>query len=390
MNINSTFKTLLLLSMLSLSFSCQNTSSSDAEGEAQTGKALSVARSAFGESPQGPASLFTLKNENGMEIAITNYGGIVVSVMAPDRNGEFADVVLGFDSLSGYLGEHPYFGAIIGRHGNRIAEGRFTLEGETYQLVTNNGPNHLHGGTYGFDKVLWQGSEMSTDSTVGVLLEYQSADMEEGYPGNLDVRVTYTLNNKNELRIQYEATTDAPTICNLTNHSYFNLAGAGNGTILDHLLMINADRYTPVDSTLIPTGELAPVEGTPFDFREPTPIGARINADHPQIENGGGYDHNFVLNRSGEGLQLAARATEPNSGRVLEVFTTEPGLQFYSGNFLDGSVIGKGGTPYEYRYGFCLETQHYPDAPNQPGFPSTVLRPGEQYDTETIYRFTTE
>lgn len=351
---------------------------------------LKIESSIFGETPDGTAELYRLENSNGMVVEITNYGGIVVSIIVPDSAGNFEDVALGFDSLSPYLEEHPFFGAIIGRSGNRIAKGKFSLDGNNYSLATNNGPNHLHGGIKGFDKVLWSASKIDTTDAVGVVLTYSSKDMEEGYPGNLKAKVTYLLNNKDELQINYEATTDKPTLCNLTNHSYFNLAGAGNGTILDHQLMINADHYTPVDETLIPLGEIAPVEGTPFDFTTPTAIGARINEEHPQIKNGLGYDHNFVLNKEDAGLTLAATVYEPTSGRVMEVFTEEPGVQFYAGNFLDGSLVGKDGKKYDYRYGFCLETQHYPDAPNQPNFPSTVLNPGETYSTGTIYRFSTK
>ncbi len=322
-----------------------------------------------------------------MEVAITNFGAIVVALKAPGRGGQFADVVLGFDSLDGYLKEHPYFGAIIGRYGNRIAKGRFKLNGVEYKLATNNGENHLHGGIKGFDKVVWAARDVSTPQAPALELRYTSKDGEEGYPGNLDVTVIYTLTEGNELRIDYSATTDKDTVVNLTNHSYFNLAGEGNGDILGHEMMINADAFTPVDAGLIPTGELKKVEGTPFDFRKPAAIGARINADDPQIRYGKGYDHNFVLNRKGGGLELAARVAEPKSGRVMEVLTTEPGIQFYSGNFLDGSVKGKGGKAYQHRYGFCLETQHFPDSPNKPNFPSTVLKPGGKYQTTTVYRF---
>jgi aldose 1-epimerase len=346
----------------------------------------SVARAPFGTMPSGePVELFTLTNPQGIEVRAITYGGIIVSLRTPDRDGRPGDVVLGYDSLDGYLRESPYFGAIIGRYGNRIARARFTLDGRIHQLAANNGVNHLHGGVRGFDKVLWAGEPLTTDSTVGVVFTYVSPDGEEGYPGTLTARVTYTLTDDGRLEFDYLATTDRATPVNLTQHSYFNLAGAGD--ILGHELMVAAGRYTPVDSTLIPTGELAPVDGTPFDFRIPTAIGARIGADHEQLANGLGYDHNFVLDRDAPGLMLAARVVEPASGRTLDIWTTEPGLQFYSGNFLDGSITGKGGRVYGYRTGFCLETQHFPDSPNQPAFPSTILRPGAEYRSSTVLRF---
>lgn len=349
-----------------------------------------VERAPFGRMPDGrPVERFTLRNPQGVEVQAITYGGIITSLRTPDRNGMMADIVLGFDTLEPYLAGTPYFGAIIGRYGNRIAGGHFELDGETYRLATNNGPNHLHGGNVGFDKVLWAGEPFQSDTAVGVTFTYTSPDGEEGYPGRLDVRVTYTLTDGNDLVFDYHATTDAATPVNLTQHSYFNLAGEGSGTILGHELSIRASHYTPVDSTLIPTGEIAPVEGTPFDFREPRPIGEGIDADDPQIHMGPGYDHNFVLDRTGDGLQLAARVVEPTTGRTLEIRTREPGIQFYSGNFLDGSLTGKAGHPYQLRSGFCLETQHYPDSPNQPSFPSTILRPGEEYSTRTVLTFGT-
>ena len=342
----------------------------------------------FGKTRTGETvDLFTLTNANGMEAAITNFGAIVVSLKAPDRSGKFADVVLGFDSLDGYLGDNPYFGAIVGRYGNRIAKGRFTLDGKEYKLATNNGPNALHGGIKGFSKVVWQAQTLG-DS--GIKLTYVSKDGEEGYPGTLTTTVEYTLTDANELKISYLATTDKDTILNLTNHSYFNLAGEGVGDILGHKMQISADRFTPVDPTLIPTGELRPVAGTPFDFRQPHTIGERINSSDEQIKIGGGYDHNFVLNGTMGTLHPAARVTEPKSGRVMEVLTTQPGVQFYSGNFLDGTIKGKGGKPYKHRYGFALETQHFPDSPNHPKFPTTTLKPGEKYQSTTIYKFSTE
>jgi aldose 1-epimerase len=343
-----------------------------------------VSRAPFGKTADGtPVELFTLRNDNGVEVAITNYGGIITSIRTPDRNGTFTDIVLGFDTLDGYLGEHPYFGAVVGRYANRIALGRFTIDGVSYRLAMNNGPNHLHGGVRGFDKHVWQAEELAGNS---VRFSRVSPDGEEGYPGNLQVAVAYSLTNYNELIVEYQAMTDQPTHVNLSQHTYFNLAGPGTD-VLGHELMINADRYTPVDRSSIPNGLLAPVSGTPFDFRKPTAIGARIAAAHPQIEHGRGYDHNYVLNRKGDDLQLAARVVEPASGRVLEVATTEPGIQLYTANFLDGTIRGKGGVAYGRHSAFCLETQHYPDTPNQPDFPSTLLRPGSTYSSRTVFKF---
>ena len=333
-----------------------------------------------------PIELFTLTNAAGVQVTAMTYGGIITSWRVPDRRGELADVVLGYDDPAQYIKNNsPYFGAIIGRYGNRIARARFVLDGHTYTLAANNGPNHLHGGIRGFDKHLWHGEPVRRADGAGVVFTRTSADGEEGYPGNLKVRVAYTLTNANELAVAYEATTDKATPVNLTQHTYFNLAGQGIADILRHEIRINADRYTPVDAGLIPTGELAPVEKTPFDFRQPTAIGARIRSEHPQMQFGRGYDHNWVLARSGPGLSLAAEVYEPTSGRTLQVRTTEPGMQFYTGNFLDGSISGKDGRVYRERYGFCLETQHFPDSPNQPRFPSTILRPGQTYRTRTVF-----
>jgi aldose 1-epimerase len=344
----------------------------------------------FGATKDGTAiTLYKLTNAKGMVAEIINYGGAVTSLLVPDRNGKVADVVLGFDSLEGYLGTQPYMGALIGRYGNRIAKGRFSIGAENYTLATNNGENSLHGGARGFDKAVWSAASFSQKGARGVELKYLSRDGEEGYPGNLETIVRYTLTDDNELRIDYTATTDKPTVVNLTNHSYFNLAGQGGGDILGHEVVIHADRFTPVDAGLIPTGELRQVKGTPFDFTVPTAIGARINADDEQIKRGGGYDHNFVLNGRGRAMRIAAEVVEPKSGRAMQVLTTEPGLQFYTGNFLDGTLRGKGGKVYNQRYGFCMETQHFPDSPNKHAFPSTVLKPGERYTSETIYRFTT-
>lgn len=347
---------------------------------------------AWGEMPDGrPVHLFTLKNAGGMTMQVSDYGGTIVSLTAPDRNEQFADIVLGYDRLEDYLAASPYFGALVGRYGNRIAGGKFTLDGKTYTLATNNEPGgvpcHLHGGNVGFDKVVWDAQAIVKNGAVGLRLHYLSPDGEEGYPGNLDVTVHYWLTDGNVLRIEYEATTDQATPVNLTQHSYFNLAGHNSGTILDHELMIHARHITPVDKGLIPTGEMMPVEGTPFDFTTPTAIGKRVNADHQQIEFGPGYDHNWVLTGWDGKLRPAATVYEPRSGRFMEILTTEPGLQFYCGNFLDGSNVGKGGHAYQHRTGFCLETQHFPDSPNQPKFPSTILRPGEVYRHTTEYRF---
>ncbi len=351
---------------------------------------LHIVRTTCGTVPdQGTAYLYTLTNTNGMEVRMTNYGGIVMSLLTPDATGAFADITLGYPGLDGYFDNNPNFGCLVGRFGNRIAKGRFTLDGQEYSLAVNNGPNHLHGGILGFSKKLWDAKAVDREDAVGLKLTYVSVDGEEGYPGSLQTTVHYWLTNANELEIVYEAVTDQATPVNLTFHGYFNLDGEGEGDILDHELMINAAKYTPVDETLIPTGELAPVANTPLDFTTPVAIGARIDADHEQIRYGGGYDHNYVLNSQDGSLALAARVYAPESGRVMEVYTTQPGIQFYSGNFLDGTITGKAGKVYQRRYGFCLETQHYPDSPNQPGFPSCILKPGETYLQKTVYRFTT-
>jgi aldose 1-epimerase len=344
-------------------------------------------RAPFGHVDGKEVFLYTLRNASGMEARITNYGGILVSLTVPDRLNKPGDVVLGYDSLSSYVKATPYFGAIVGRYGNRIGKAHFTLDGKEYALKANDGPNTLHGGLKGFDKVVWDADESTPATKASLVLSYVSRDGEEGYPGNLKASVVYTLTDSNELRIDYAATTDMPTVLNLTHHSYFNLAGPGSGDILSHELTLNADRFTPIDSGLITTGALEPVEGTPMDFRTPTAIGARIGTMDDQLKFGRGYDHNWVLNRTGDGLSLAARVAEKTSGRVMEVWTTQPGVQFYSGNFLDGSNIGKGGKAYAYRTGFCLETQHFPDSPNKPSFPSTVLRPGENFASTTVYKF---
>jgi aldose 1-epimerase len=350
-----------------------------------------VTRAPFGRMPDGTAvEVYTLTNPGGTQVKAITYGAIIQAIRVPDKAGRMGDVTLGYDSLEGYLTTSPYFGAVVGRYANRIAQGRFTLGGRRYQLATNNGPNHLHGGVKGFDKVVWAAASVQKGDIVGVRLDHTSPAGDEGYPGTLRAHVTYTLTPSNQLIVEYRATTDRPTPVNLSQHTYFNLAGEGNGDILGHVLTIHADRYTPVDSTLIPTGRLASVGNTPFDFRVPTPIGARIDQPDPQLEHGRGYDHNFVLNRAGAGLVHAVHMLEPKTGRTLDIFTTEPGLQFYSGNFLDGTITGKGGHVYRHRAGVALETQHFPDSPNHPGFPSTILRPGEEYRSRTVFAFGVE
>jgi aldose 1-epimerase len=368
-------------------------------GQQPTRRTAAVTRTPFGTLPDGTAvDRFTLSNGHGIVVTVMSYGATIMSVRTPDRAGRVDDIVLGFDTLDPYLTKSRYFGAIVGRYGNRIAGGRFTLDGAAIQLARNNGANHLHGGNKGFDKVVWRGSPFDRDGSVGVAFTYTSPDGEEGYPGTLKASVTYTLTPRNELMLDYRATTDKATPINVTNHSYFNLAGRGRGDILQHLLMLDADRYTPTDDTQIPTGTLAPVQGTPFDFRTPTAIGARIDADHEQLRRGGGYDHNFVLNRGsdarlpaprlveGKGarseMQHAARVVEPSTGRTLDVATSEPGVQFYAGNNLDPARNG-----FARRSGFCLETQHFPDSPNHPNFPSTILRPGQTFESKTVFTF---
>jgi aldose 1-epimerase len=348
------------------------------------GPTVKIKKEHFGRTADGTAvAIYALTNASGLEARIMTYGAILVSLKLPDRNGVLADVNLGFDSLDGYLGTHPYFGAIIGRYGNRIAKARFTLDGVEYRLAANNNGNSLHGGIKGFDKVVWKAEPVKIAYGTGVKLTYLSKDMEEGFPGNLSVTVVYTLTDTNELEIRYEATTDKKTPVNLTNHAYWNLKGEGRGDILDHRLQIEADKITAIDSpsNLIPTGEILPVAGTPFDFTAPHTIGERIG----QVE--GGYDHDFVLRSGGGALALAARVEEPASGRVLEIWTDQPGIQLYTGNFLDGTVVGKGGKAYRKHEAFCLETQHFPDSPNHPNFPTTILEPGQTYRTVTVHKF---
>jgi aldose 1-epimerase len=347
-----------------------------------------LTQSPFDRTPDNQVvDLITLRNTHGIELTVLTYGGVIKTLRTPDRAGVLDDIVLGFDDLASYVAKSPYFGCLIGRYGNRIAKGRFTLDGAAHTLATNNDTNHLHGGNKGWDKAVWAFETFNNASGTGVVLTHTSPDGDEGYPGTVKAKVTYTLTDRDQVIVDYEATTDKATVLNLTQHSYFNLAGGKAADILGHELMLNAAQYTPVDATLIPTGEIAPVEGTPFDFRTSTAIGARINDKNEQLTRGKGYDHNWVLSRTGAGLSDAARVYEPTSGRTMTIGTTEPGIQFYSGNFLDGTLTGKAGRVYPQRSGFCLETQHYPDSPNHANFPSTVLRPGETYKTQTVFTF---
>ncbi len=358
-------------------------------GVAMTAEAgTRIEKKVWGTTPEGrTAELFTLSRDGAPTVAVTSHGACIVSILAPDRDGQRADVTLGYEDLAGYLQDTAHLGAVVGRYANRIAEGKFTLGGRTYELARNNGPNHLHGGPGGFGRRLWTPRVVTGPEGDALELTYVSADGEEGYPGTLTATVVYSLTAEGGLRLDYSATTDAPTVLNLTNHAYFNLAGEGSGDVLGHEMQIEADAFTPVDGTLIPTGGVRPVDGTPFDFRKPVALGARIDAPDPQLQVGGGYDHNFVLRGAPGELRLAARVYEPHSGRVLEVLTTQPGVQLYTGNFLDGTIVGKSGRPYEKRGGFCLETQHFPNSPNQPEFPSVVLEPGGRYEQTTVFRF---
>jgi len=375
---------ILALGLAALAGACKKETPVTQKGEDVMAHPKSVVQEPFGRLSDGTAvELYTLTNAGGLRARIMTYGAILVSFEVKDRAGKLGDITLGYDALDGYVKVTPYFGAIVGRYGNRIAKGRFTLDGVEYKLAVNNGANHLHGGLKGFDKVVWKATPFEGPGARGVKLEYLSKDGEEGYPGNLSCSVTYALTDADELKLDYEASTDKATPVNLTHHSYFNLAGQGAGDVLGHELTINADHFTPVDAGLIPTGEIKAVKGTPMDFTVPQAIGARI------AKVAGGYDHNYVLNRTGQGLEPAARVYEPTTGRVMDVSTTEPGIQFYSGNFLDGTITGKAGKIYPVHAGFCLETQHFPDSPNQPKFPSTILRPGQTYKTSTIYKFST-
>jgi len=387
---SSYFLAILLFALIPLSCKNARKENTGTEEASKSTPSVSIGKSAFGTTPDGESvDLYTLRNDQGMEVTIMTYGGIITSLKTPDKAGVSKDVVLGFPTLAQYLESSPYFGALIGRYGNRIANGKFTLDGKTYALAKNDGPNHLHGGNKGFDKVVWNASERPGQNSATLVLARLSADGEEGYPGNLHVKVTYTLNQDNSLDIRYEARTDQKTVINLTNHSYFNLSGDFSSTILDHVLQIPADSYLPVDAGLIPTGEIQPVTGTPFDFREPKKIGEDINAVNEQLKRGMGFDHCWVLNKQDGEMALAARVYEPGSGRVLEVYTTEPGIQFYTGNFLDGTLTAKNGGTYARRSGFCLETEHFPDSPNQKEFPSVVLNPGDQYVSRTTFKFST-
>ncbi|MEL6944099.1 MAG: aldose epimerase family protein, partial [Bacteroidota bacterium] len=362
---------------------CQPSTETEESTEEPATKSLSIQSEKHGMTKSGIATLYTLENANGVKMKVSTYGGTLTELYVPDRDGNLADITLGFDTLSSYEGEQPFFGAIVGRYGNRIAKGKFEIDGETYTLATNNGANSLHGGVVGFNKKIWEAKTIEEENQVGLELSYMSPDMEEGFPGNLKTIVRYFLNNDNEWIIEYEATTDKKTTVNLTQHAYFNLNGVGNDDILGHEVTINADHYTPVDETLIPTGELATVEGTPFDFRTSTAVGARVKEENQQLKYGSGYDHNWVINRPDDQLMVAATVYAPESGRFMEVLTTEPGIQFYTGNFLNGENIGKGDQAYLQHAGLCLETQHYPDSPNIDHFPSTILSPKEKYSSKT-------
>jgi aldose 1-epimerase len=384
------FYVVTLIGFALLNIQCKNEKKADTNTVTveEMKNPVTITKEPFGTTTDNiPVDKYILKNEKGMEISIITYGGIITSWTAPDKNGNYQDIALGYDSLGQYEKSSPFFGALIGRYGNRIAKGKFTLDGTEYTLATNDGQNHLHGGVKGFDKVVWTASESATDSTASLVLTYLSKDMEEGYPGNLQTTVTYTLNNDNTLEVVYEATTDKKTIVNLTQHSYFNLSGDFSKPILDHEVTINADKLVPVDATLIPTGELTDVTNTPFDFRQAKEIGKEIDVKDEQLKRGEGYDHCWVLNNQNEGMRLAASAYHPESGRLMEVSTDEPGIQLYTGNFLDGTLPSKQGGTYAHRTGFCLETQHYPDSPNQKDFPSVVLNPGENYVSKTSFKF---
>ena len=381
---------LRILGVIALLIGCLAGSVFFPTGTSAAGK-HAIKKDAFGKTPDGKSvDVYTLTNSHGLEARVMTFGGIVLSLRVPDRNGKLDDVVLGFDSLEPYFTNNPHFGSIIGRYANRIANGKFTLDGAEYTLPKNDGPNTLHGGVNGFDKHLWQAEAVDNAKDAALVLRYTSKDGEEGFPGNLRTKVTYTLTDSDELAVEYEATTDKATPVNLTSHGYFNLAGQGTVDVFAHELLINGDRFIPVDKNLIPTGELRPVKGTPLDFTESFSIGSRINSKDEQLVLARGYDQTFVINRKGPELELAARVHEPTTGRILEIYTTEPGVQFYSSNFLDGTLTGKQGRVYKQHYGLCLETQHFPDSPNHPSFPSTILRPGQTYHSRTVYRFSAD
>jgi aldose 1-epimerase len=378
-----------IVSLIIFMISCKTNNEVKTQPTETTTQDSAISVTHFGELTDGtPMSLYALENRSGAIMKVINYGGIITSLIMPDRNGKMGDVVLGYDSLEGYVTNNPYFGALIGRYGNRIAKGKFSLDGKAYTLAVNNGPNHLHGGIKGFDKVIWNIEQHKVEEGVALKLTYQSKDMEEGYPGNLNVQVIYTLTDDNELKIDYKATTDKKTIVNLTQHTYFNLSGPSRD-ITSHELFLNADKFLPVDKTLIPTGELKDVSNTPFDFRKPRLIGEQINNKDEQLKFGNGYDHCWVINKAKDGLNHVGSLYDSISGREVTIYTTEPAVQFYSGNFLDGSITGKNNIVYNFRTGLCLETQHYPNSPNNKDFPSVVLNPGETYNTETVYKFTT-
>jgi len=377
-----------LVSIAFLSVQCKSDKKKEVEVVPPKENLVTISKEAFGTTSDSIAvDKYTLKNQKGMQISIITFGGIITSWTAPDKNNQYQDIVLGYNTLEPYETKSVFFGALIGRYGNRIAKGKFSIDGVEYTLATNDGANHLHGGVKGFDKVVWTAAEETTDSTASIVLTYLGKDLEEGYPGNLKTTVTYTLTNNNELLVDYEATTDKKTIVNLTQHSYFNLSGDFSKTILDHELTINADKLVPVDATLIPTGKLTDVTNTPFDFRVAKTIGKDINVKDEQLARGEGYDHCWVLNNQNEGVRLVSTAYEKESGRLLEVFSDEPGIQLYTGNFLDGTLPSKQGGVYAHRTGFCLETQHYPDSPNQKDFPSVVLNPGDTYKSKTSFKF---
>ncbi len=379
---------LLLFSMAMLLLQCQGPQ--DANESMETKATPTLTSQSYGKTPDGQeVAEFTLRNTAGMELKVITYGGIITSWTAPDKDGKYENIVLGYDNLEQYIASNPYFGAIIGRYGNRIAKGQFSLNGENFQLETNDGPNHLHGGVKGFDKVVWNGQGETNENAAILTLTYTSADGEGGYPGTMEIAVVYKLDNDNQLIVSYQATSDKTTIVNLTQHSYFNLSGDFSQTILDHELSIDADKFLPVDETLIPTGELTDVSGTPFDFRSPKAIGKEVEAEDEQLVRGKGYDHCWALNNPGS-FRKVATVVHPTSGRQLEIATDEPGIQFYGGNFLDGTLPMPGGGTYAYRTGFCLETQHYPDSPNQPDFPSVVLEPGQKYTSKTSFKFSTK